>query len=148
MNFKVLHTLIAGNAGSAEAVSDWCNTPSIPKLDITFVTTRKMMAELGPVDAVEVITKLKSAAVIAADSGDDMLAITVDMLNPNQGGIDVSLPSVRQHLDALVTAAVLTATEAQKIKDIANVLISPAQSVGLPTVEAPHINFARSQYDD
>lgn len=146
MDFSLLKTVIAmmpGNETDDQVVADWCNAPSITIQRQTFVTTRTLMDRLGPQAATDIMTKLE----IAAD-GSPLLAKTLAMMSPVQGGIDVALDSVRFQLDDLAVNSVITEQEANAIKAIGEYLVSPAESLRLPVITAQHVAFVRGNHDD
>ncbi|GLP98681.1 hypothetical protein GCM10007891_05350 [Methylophaga thalassica] len=146
MDFSLLKTVIAMMPGSEtddQVVADWCNSPSVTQLKQTFITTRTLMEKLGPQAATDILTKLETAA--AASS---LLAKTLEMMSPVQGGIDVALDSVRFQLDDLAVNNVITQQEATNIKSLGEHLVSPAESVGLPVITAQNVAFVRLNHDD
>jgi len=146
MDFSLLKTVIAmmpGNETDDQVVADWCNAPSITIQRQTFVTTRTLMDRLGPQAATDIMTKLETAA-----EGSPLLAKTLAMMSPVQGGIDVALDSVRFQLDDLAVKSVITEQEATNIKSLGEYLVSPAESAGLPIITAQNVAFVRLNHDD
>lgn len=146
MDFSLLKSLI-GDLMLQELtdaqIADWCNTPSITIQRQTFVTTRTLMDRLGPQAATDIMAKLETAA-----EGSPLLAKTLAMMSPVQGGIDVALDSVRFQLDDLALNSVITEQEATNIKSLGEYLVSPAESVGLPIITAQNVAFVRVNHDD
>jgi hypothetical protein len=139
MNYTVLKSLIAEQSGTNAEVAAWCNTPSITVTRERFVTTRTLMAELGPVMADAILTKLEAAAAQSP-----LINRTLLMLRPSEGGIDVALPAVVGQLNALVSDF-LTQAEADSVSALAQQLVSPAKNAGLPIITEGDIQFARTQ---
>jgi len=142
MNFATLKTLIESgdNAAKTDAqVTEWLNTPSIIRMKEFMLTVRTAMSELGPVMADTVLNKLE--AVAAADS---VVARTLAMMQPSEGGIDCGHAATRAQIDALQTAGVLNSTEASALKALGEETISPATNAGLGEITAPQVNYART----
>lgn len=146
MDFSLLKSLIGDlllQELTDAQIADWCNTPSVTIQRETFVTTRTLMARLNPEMATSIIESLKTAA-----ASSELLALTVDMMVPAQGGIDVSLDSVRTQLNGLQSQGVLDANTVTAINSLGEYIVSPAESVGLPVITAQHIEFVRVNHDD
>lgn len=139
MNYTFLKSLIAEQSGTDAEVVAWCNTQSITVTRERFVTTRTLMAELGPVAADAILTKLETAAEQMP-----LVNRTLLMLRPSEGGIDVALPAVVAQLNALVPE-VLTQAEADSVSALAHELVSPANNAGLPLITEGDVQFARTQ---
>lgn len=140
MNYQALKTLIESRLADTDAeIAGWCNTPSITVTSERFVTTRTLMAELGPVAADAILTKLETAAEQMP-----LVNRTLLMLRPSEGGIDVALPAVVGQLNALVPD-VLSQAEANSVSVLAQRLVSPASNAGLSIITEGDVQFARTQ---
>lgn len=140
MNYLALKTLIESRLADTDAeIAGWCNTPSITVTRERFVTTRTLMAELGPVAANDILTKLETAA-----AQNPLINRTLLMLRPSEGGIDVALDAVVGQLNALVPV-VLSQAEADSVSGLAEMLVSPASNMGLTLVTEGDVQFARAQ---
>ncbi len=142
MNFSILKELIATKPAGVESDADialWCNTPSITKQVKFMFTVRTAMSSLGPVLANTILTKLESAS-----AENEILARTLNMIQPSEGGIDVGHPATCAQIDALVSAAVLETTEGEALKALGITTVSPASDDGLGVVTPPQVAYARA----
>ena len=131
-----LKTLIQGQSGTDQEVADWCNTKGLISLQEKWVTERTLMAELGPVVADSIMTKLEA-------STDSIVKRVVKMMSPSEGGIDVGHAATRAQLMAM-SGTLLSVEEVDALMGIAEILISPAEDAGLGFVTAGMVQAVRN----
>lgn len=143
MDFSALNTLInsePANAAKSDAdVAVWLNTPSITRQAVSLLTTRSLMSELGPVMADSILTKLE-----AASSGNQILARTLMMMRPSEGGVDFGHAATRAQIDALVGAGVINQAEGNALQSLGNEQVSPGCNAGFGEISQPEITYART----
>lgn len=123
MTDQALHDLIFADA-TAKAMADAGNDAGAatraaaiaPKEPFSFHVTEKgvFAAFANPVDGETVLQKLESAGQSNA-----VVKRALGWLKPSETGLDIGHPSTRAMIDTLVTATVLTQTEANTIKALA-----------------------------
>lgn len=123
-----------------DQILTWVNTPSITRTVSKFISTRTMMADLGPTQADALLTKLEGIA-----TQNSMVARVIKMLDPNQGGIDIGLAATRAAIDGLVTAGALSNSDSTALKSMGEETVSPAVNAGFYGVTLGDIQFARAQ---
>lgn len=80
-------------------------------------TERSMFAELGPVVADSILSKLEQFAA-SGNSGGSVVARGLKWLQPNNGGLDFQHPSLVQMLAGLHVAGVITADELAALRGL------------------------------
>lgn len=105
----------------------------------TWVTDRTILAKLD--DGEAIMQVLESAAEQSPE-----IARAVKWLNPAEGGINVADPKVRQQIDGLVEAQLLTPTQGVALKGLADSPVSRAEVLGLGTVH--HLQVAEARNGD
>lgn len=105
-------------------IKAWLVTPSVVRPKPYSATVRTLMADLGPTVADDILTILETAAV-----SNRVVARTLSLLTPAEGGIDLSHSVTRAQLDALVPA-VLTQTQVDKLKALGEELVTPCVVAG------------------
>ena len=132
-----LSELIVGQPGTDQEVLDWCNTPSVTRLREYMSTERTLMADLGPVMADAILTKLEAVP-------DSVVQRVVKMLSPSQGGIDLGHPATRAQIDALVVGGVLLSEEGDALKGLGEEVVSPAVNAGFGVIRFGEIVDGRA----
>ncbi len=97
-------------AGNDQAVADQLSlsAPRVPTGEL--YTERAIFAELGPIMAEAVLSKLEQFAS-TGNSGSSVVKRGLQWLKPNEGGLDFQNPDVKQLLTGLTVAGVLTPDE-------------------------------------
>ena len=106
------------------------------------VRYRTMISAYGPAFADDVVDRLQAAAA----AGNKTIARTLPTIqgDGDTSGVDASDPVVRQIVDALAAASVLTQDQAAKIKALGEVQLSRAEQLGFAgTVGPGHVKAAR-----
>lgn len=96
--------------GNDQAVAD-ALSPLASKVPTgELYTERAIFAELGPIMAETVLSKLEQFAS-TGNSGSSVVKRGLQWLKPNEGGLDFQNPDVKQLLTGLTAAGVLTPDE-------------------------------------
>jgi hypothetical protein len=96
--------------GNDQAVAD-ALSPSASKVPTgELYTERAIFAELGPIMAESILSKLEHFAA-TGNSGSSVVKRGLQWLKPNEGGLDFQNPDVKQLLTGLTVAGVLTPDE-------------------------------------
>lgn len=77
-------------------------------------TARSLMADLGPAAADAILAALEAAA-----PGNRIVARSLTLIAPAEGGIDLAHPETQAQLDGLQAAGVLTAAQVTALKGLA-----------------------------
>lgn len=132
-----------GYAGmSDDAAAAALNLRTRTRTVTTFATWRKMLADLGPT-----VTATVKAKVEAAAEANPAVALALDMLSEygDGGGLDIGHANTRAVIDSLAAGGVLTLDESTAIKAMAEQPCSRADELGLPAIDAAHVQSARQQ---
>lgn len=97
-------------AGNDQAVADALSPLADKEPTGELYTERAVFAELGPIMAESVLSKLEQFAA-TGNSGSSVVKRGLQWLKPNEGGLDFQNPDVRQLLTGLTVAGVLTSDE-------------------------------------
>jgi hypothetical protein len=105
------------------------------------VRYRTLISSYGPELADGVIDALEAAA--AAGNKTLQRILPTILADGESSGIDAANPIVRQVIDALATAGVLSADQAAKIKALGEVPTSRAEQLGVKEIQPGHVARAR-----
>lgn len=97
-------------AGNDQAVADALSPLAAKVPTGELYTERAMFAELGPIVAEAILSKLEQFAT-SGSSGSSVIKRGLLWLKPNEGGLDFQNPDVKQMLAGLTSAGVLTSDE-------------------------------------
>lgn len=120
MSFNLAAELAKQEYAAAISAQNWdaiaaaVNAHAYPIGKPYSATIRSLMGDLGPVLANTILTKLEAAA-----PGNAILARSLTLLEPAQGGLDLDHPATQAQMDALQGAGVLTAEEVAALKALA-----------------------------
>lgn len=96
--------------GNDQAVADALSPLAAKVPTGELYTDRAMFAELGPLVAEAILSKLEQFAA-SGSSGASVVQRGLRWLRPNEGGLDFQHPGVKQLLAGLTAAGVLTGDE-------------------------------------
>jgi hypothetical protein len=105
------------------------------------VRYRTLVSAYGPALGDAVVDALEAAAA----AGNKTLQRTLPTIlgDGDSSGIDAANPVVRQTIDALAAAGVLSADQAAKIKALGEIAVSRADQLGLEFVWPGHVQSSR-----
>ena len=137
MRWDVLRTELASDplgrgyaAMTDEQVASSLNTKDRTVTQQTFVNAKSLMASMDPAVAAGILEKLEAAAPSSPP-----VKWILSFLTGGGDGVDVAHPNTQAQLDALASANVLTQTEADAVKALAQRTVSRAEELGLPEIK-------------
>lgn len=139
MNYKILKDELAlplySTMTDAQAAAELNKTITVIKPKK--LTTLMILDILGSTNGANFIVALEN---ISATND----AVRLATRSMDSVGVDVGNTTTRTMIDTLVAGSILNATDAQTIKDAANVATTRAQELGCDVVTNSDIKFART----
>lgn len=131
-----------GYAGKTDAeVATLMNAKSVQVLQSRFITVRTLLAEIGPTLTTSIMTKLE-----ARSEKPVQYAVAAMKTYTEGSGIDIGHANTQAFIDSLQAGGVLTAEEANAVKNMGKVTVSRSEQLGLYNVTANDVARAREVY--